>query len=194
MTLRKTMKRLRISEGGTIKFKDCFRRKTFYFDLNYDFSKMIFKRTKKKEDFILLLSSNENHKLFDSLEDVKYHLKISENYKVGSIFKLNFTYALADKKISLELLKDIQIPDNLESYLTDDNDVFIGNTDEYKDENEYPKKEKASYSIFDRKKVVKKERFDWHDAYLEGLRIHGNIDDAESHADDEEYKHKKKYK
>lgn len=27
-------------------------------------------------------------------------------------------------------------------------------------------------------------RFDWHDHYLEGLRIHGNMDDAEAYADE----------
>lgn len=34
------------------------------------------------------------------------------------------------------------------------------------------------------KMTRKKVGFDWNDHYLEGLRIHGNIDDAESHADD----------
>lgn len=29
-----------------------------------------------------------------------------------------------------------------------------------------------------------KIRFDWNDHYLEGMRIHGNKDDAEAHADD----------
>jgi hypothetical protein len=30
----------------------------------------------------------------------------------------------------------------------------------------------------------KQPRFDWNDHYLEGLRIHGNKDDAEAHADE----------
>ncbi|MGS0973538.1 MAG: hypothetical protein ACVCEJ_09990 [Candidatus Izemoplasmataceae bacterium] len=39
----------------------------------------------------------------------------------------------------------------------------------------------------EKRKTIKKKssiRFDWHDHYLEGLRIHGNIDDAEAHADE----------
>ena len=32
-------------------------------------------------------------------------------------------------------------------------------------------------------KSKKEPRFDWNDHYLEGLRIHGNKDDAEAHAD-----------
>jgi len=37
-----------------------------------------------------------------------------------------------------------------------------------------------------KKKTRKKKslRFDWNDHYLEGLRIHGNKDDAEAHADE----------
>jgi|GEM_PF-4337824 len=47
-------------------------------------------------------------------------------------------------------------------------------------------KRHPNIQVEDKKKTSNKKsiRFDWNDHYLEGLRIHGNKDDAEAHADE----------
>ena len=178
------------SNGGTLKFIDRFKRKTYYFDINYECSKQIFKRMKKKDDFFLLLSSDESHIVFDSIKQAQKHLNYDDTFRIGSIITLECTYALADKELTFDLFENIMIPDLLESYLTDDNETYFEARGSYSEPIIQKEKSKESYSIFSTSRKSVKPRFDWNDSYLEGLRIHGNIDDAESHADDEEYKHK----
>lgn len=51
----------------------------------------------------------------------------------------------------------------------------------------YGENNRKIYEKNEERKMIKKNssiRFDWHDHYLEGLRIHGNIDDAEAYADE----------
>jgi len=194
MNIRKLKKLLKNNDGGTIKFKDKFRRKTYYFDLYYQNAYPILIKMKKKNDFILLLSSNEEHKLFDTIESVQEYLEYPGQLKVGSIIEMDYIFEVADRELSLELFDNIMISDQLEEHSSDEKPIIDSYLDSYssssKNDPLQPKKKK-SYSIFTTNKPVSKPRFDWNDAYLEGLRIHGNIDDAESHADDEEYKYKK---
>ena len=195
MNIRKMKKQLKANDGCVIKFVDQFKRKTYYFEISFIQSLPIIDRMKHKGNFIVLFSSNGDHLVFESIDLAQTYTKYEDILKVGSIYTQDSVFAIGDRLLTLNLFERALELERLESYLTSDNEfsieVGITNQLDQTDFSTVAKKEKKSNSLFAVKKHVKKRRFDWNDAYLEGLRIHGNIDDAESHADDEEQKFKK---
>lgn len=188
------MKQLRYTfksrDGGVIKFKDQYQQKTFYFEIDYETAFPVIKKLAKKETFILLLSSDRNHRLFENIEDIRAELDYEYDIEIGSIIKLDNTYGIADQDLTLDLFDHVMNPD---LPVVDQNEESKYVVYSHHVPKQATSKQVKSYSILSTKKPVQRERFDWHDAYLEGLRIHGNIDDAEAHADDEELKHKRKH-
>lgn len=194
MNLRKLKKIFKLNDGGVIKFVDQYRKKTFYFEMSYSAALPIINKLKKRKDFIVLLSSNGDHKICNTLEAARIYFDGTESLKIGSILELDTVYGIANRQLILTLFDQIASSLNIEQYLSKDYEIYVSEPTriEFSTFNPYqqPTTQKKKSSIFTVKKPVKREKFDWDEAYLEGLRIHGNRDDAESHADDEEYKFK----
>jgi hypothetical protein len=179
------------NDGGIIKFVDQYRRKTYYFEINYESMIPILKKSNSRKDFLVLFSAEGNHKLCNSIDDVKQYVQTQSTLRVGSILDSVPIAAIADRNLIQSLLKDASMQIKLESYLADNSDTMIDSGQcDFENQPQLSKqsKTKKKTSVFTFRKASKTVPFDWDEAYLEGIRIHGNIDDAECHADDEKTK------
>ncbi len=180
MNLRKIKRRFKEYDGGVLKFRDYINSKTYYFELDNDGFLKIYPHVKRNKELYIVLDSMGTHKVYKTLEELQVSFPTSQ---VGTIFRDGLrAYGICDKQKYMTLIDNVSCsekdtPNEPEKQIN----VFMYYNTEIR---ENKKTSTSSKSIFSYKKKQKKIRFDWDEEYMEGLRIFGNRDEAESYADD----------
>ncbi|MEC9485810.1 MAG: hypothetical protein UMR38_08105 [Candidatus Izemoplasma sp.] len=186
MKLLKIYREFKAYDGGVLKFKDQFRQKTYYFELDFNtfyplFKTIIFPWQGQK---VIVLSSNGCHLIFDTLDKCETALDVN-NLSSGMLVKQDSnTLGICDRNFFIQLLDDMRCPEKTE---TDIPDITTSSSLQHdinhieSSGNKYSKKT----SPLGRKKSSSKPHFDWAEAYEEGLRIfNDDEDEAEAYADE----------
>ncbi|MFW5890718.1 MAG: hypothetical protein ACOCUI_00700 [bacterium] len=124
--------------------------------------------------YYLLKDNHHNLSLHKSLDSIatllhKPHVELKQLYYSDKV------HIILNRKTMMRYIDSVNMKDKR----------MITNTKSYATDQPTPKQSKPF------KKKKQKPRFDWHDHYLEGLRMHGNVDDAEAHADEMKANHDK---
>lgn len=174
--------------GDSLKLKKANGNGYYYIEINPAMMRMILKCFNSfGKKLVVINNLNEVHIVKN--EDLNDFTNLN-GIILGLVYTVdNKKIVVFDKKKFHDALDNFKFtPDKTTTY-----NVDIRFTDEHtEDYPSYSTKNKKSNSIWTVSKPKKKKRFDWDEAYLEGLRIHGNIDDAEAHADDEEIAYKRR--
>lgn len=179
MNVNKLQDEFKRYNGGTLKFKDAKKRRTFYFELNYKQSKILFKLLKKDLVNFITLDSLGRFMFFDTLGEIVEYFNDGTIYN-GQLLRTNDNiYGIADKTGIVELFENMMCPEKNEK------EIIIETSSTYYESNTYVRPvSKKGKSIFTVNKPVKKTKFDWDEHYQEGKRIFGNRDEAEAYADE----------
>ena len=123
---------------------------------------------KDKKELYLLMDDNHYLKLNQSLDKITDLIDIKK-VELGEIYFHKRPYVVLDKRLFLSYIDNIKI--------------IQSDTTSRPKTSDISKEPSRSFWSSIQKKT--KPTIDWHDHYLEGLRIHGSKDDAEAHADDQ---------
>ena len=186
MRLLKIFREFKQFDGGVLKFRDHHHRKTYYFELDYKGFYPLFKRVMLpffKERFVLLCSDG-NHLVFDTLKECQQSLG---TYAVesGHLFKENDkTYGICNRELFIHLCDLMQCPEK--SLPNKEMTINIApSLSEYIKDIE--QSNSSSGFTFKKNTENNPHRFDWAEAYEEGLRVFdGDEDEAEAYADERE--------
>lgn len=180
MNIQKTLDLFDNSYGGDLKYVNTKNNKTHYFHLDYNDAKELISIITSWRKCYYILQQDGLHKKYCNMKKASEYLNFNHPLIIGELYDYKQRIVVVDKKVALMLLGDVIRPEKV--YPREYN-INISISSGYKENtstNKPTKKESFSFN----KTKPKKPRFDWNDHYLEGLRIHGNIDDAEAHADD----------
>lgn len=158
-----TLMRLQ-KHGCTLHFEHKRTKKAYAFEIPQKAFRYVSKMLQKKHDY-LFIDNNHHLELHRSLESIEE--KMMRPYiELGEVYIGERPYVVINRKLFMDYLDGYKETRNQSSRT-----ILPKDTAE------------SSKSSSIEKETYNKERFDWHDHYLEGLRIHGNKDDAEAHAD-----------
>ena len=192
MNLRKIKKEFKAYDGGVLKFEDVNNHNKYYFEMNYQAFKPIYKKLRfSLGDVYVVLSSDSDHIAFRDIDDIKEQFGFDKNHIGRIIKKNNKTYGICDKLGILTLLENMECPEkdrikyHQETFVFNDSDL----DNEFDDNAMNNDNEDLKDELLPRLKPIKAKEFDWDEAYAEGLRIFDDdIDQAEAYADDMKYK------
>lgn len=143
--------------------------------------KLIRRQLLKNKCKYLLLDNVHNVKPYQTLTEISKYLGL-DNLEVNDLYQVHSrSYTIISKESFLLLLEGIEITSQSTST----------NTNNY-----IPHKSSYTPSLFQslsKQKEVKRRPFEWHDAFLEGMRIFGDVEEAEGYADDEKDKYDNKH-
>jgi hypothetical protein len=182
MRLKHIKKDFKLFDGGSLKFKDQTKRKTYYFEMNYQQFSNIYKDLKyKRNNSYYILSSNNNHKAISFSDAEKL---IGNTVDINLLIKKgNTTYGICNYEFMIELLSNMYCPEKDSNPNVNRNQTPHTYSININTLNNQTKPKQNS--IFNVASKPKKERFDWAEAYEEGLRIFGDDqDEAEAYADE----------
>lgn len=167
-------------DGGVLKFEDCVSKRKRYFEMNYLSFKPIYKALKRKHWFCLVMGYDSGFDIFFSLDVLAkyFHLETS-SITINTLID-DRKIAIADRDYVYKLVDQMMCPEKEEVFT----EKFIGYEHLNKDYNVYTANKKAGSLKEKKESNLEKPRFDWHDEFLEGMRIFGNIDEAEAYADE----------
>lgn len=141
--------------------------------------KIIRKQLLKNKCKYLLLDNVHNYIPYQTLDNISEYLGL-ENLEVNDLYQAHSRhYTIISKESFLLLLEGIEISSQTNTNSTN---------------NYTPNRKSDTPSLFEslsKKKEVKRRPFEWHDAFLEGMRIFGDVEEAEGYADDEKLKYEK---
>lgn len=166
-------------DGGLLKFEDKITHKKMYFELDFESSKDIFQALKKKVPFYLILSIENEPIIVYSIDEAIKFLNIkATDFDVHILIN---SFGICDRDYTLKLFNNMQCPEKEQmSYESEDKDDDIMDffmTASHLNHKKRKLKEKKQIENSDVK-------FDWNDEFLEGMRIFGNLDEAEAYADE----------
>lgn len=169
-------------EGDSLKLRKGDSRGHYYIEITPLMMKTILRGINGfGNKFIVVSNMNEVHII--KKKDLKSYMK-HQDVVMGSVYTVDSKKMVAfDRKVFHKMIDTFHITPIKRSTINDRLDFGSGYVNEFSDNTN---ENKVSNSMWVRSKSSRTERFDWDEAYLEGLRIHGNKDDAEAHADDEE--------
>ncbi len=167
-------------DGTVIKYKDQFRKKTYYYEFDFVDYEVIHKKLFGFRNFFYLLASNGEHKYFSTLEEVSSFL--DDKVEVGQIIDGIVKYGVCDKTLLLSLIEGSIDENRVPVSTTVEVDIPALNNHDSK-----PKKKTSLFGfLFSKKKPTKEIKRDWDEAYLEGKRIFEDTDETEEYNDDAE--------
>jgi len=153
--------------GGQLTFEDTDTLEKVHFNITKKDFKLIHKMLRNGKKYYLLMNNLHHLKLYKNLEDIASYLD-QATVEVGKLYFLETVYTVLNRELMMQTIDKIT--------LTYQDDPF--------ENTQAPKITKT------RSKRTPTKRFDWHDHYLEGMRMHGNVGDAEPHADEMEKRYK----
>lgn len=156
--------------GGQLTFEDTDTLERVHFNITKKDFKVIHKMLRNGKKYYLLMNNLHHLKLYKNLEDIASYLD-QATVEIGKLYFLDTVYTVLNREMMMQTIDKINV-----SYTRD----------AFEDNQELVK----TKPIFMKNKRKPAKRFDWHDHYLEGMRMHGNIGDAEAHADEMEKRHK----
>lgn len=173
------LKRIRVintlrKNGGTFNFEHKITGQKHRIQLTKKMFRTINKYLRRYKNKELLIDNQENVQILTTI-DVQRILQV-ENIEHGELYIINNTkFVVFNQSKLYELFDSVSFEeesseafDIVQSYLSNSNNRS---------------------SVLDKKKSSQsKPRFDWDEAYMEGLRIFGDIEDAEGYADEQKKK------
>ena len=157
--------------GCTLTFDNNETKELTKFEIPKRKAKWITKIMKKSDDHFLIFNETLKFHIVKNKEEGKAFLNIPDIETKNVYYVDGILYAVMNKESFIRLFNTVSIPESQSS-------------SNYSSDQSYVKAKKSPTKNYKQKKI----NFDWDEAFLEGLRTHGNVDDAEAHADDEKTK------
>ena len=167
--------------GCNLEFENKESKQTYNFTITPKNFKVIYKMLYKRKQDYLLIDNNHNLKLYKTLQEIEGVLVIKDIEINELYFLKNSIYVVINREVFLDLLNGIKKTYNRNTY---SEPVYNNN-----DSNNV--KANSFFNLPTATSRHKKPRFDWDEAYMEGLRIFGDeeVEQAEGYADEMKRKH-----
>ncbi len=159
--------------GGTLSFEHKKSKQVYTIDISPRDYKVIRKMLRTKDKYFLLMDNSHNLKLYKALDTIAQAIN-EPAIELGELYIKEKMYVVLNRELFMHYIDTIKI---VKTTKRNHQESDSTNTPQASSRSE------SLWSSIQKKPAEKQVRFDWYEHYLEGMRMHGNKDDAEAHAD-----------